>query len=370
MISVSARLPSSLSALSLLLLSHVTHASCVEHECELTPTLPSCDEVDDESWPGGQLFTFTGRCVISCDTDDSERATLEELTLDTLEILDVSESEPRRVEGRFTELERTCGHDRLIRFDQQLSPASSYLVRWNNRQMAYFVVMSPPVEVLEEAAAEPQLAPRREPQTRLGRRHPHWDSNRQGLGWAVSAAGSLYLTAPPDGELLILLGGTISFGMRHLREFNTRGLFRHSERLAGLAPLISLVLPAVFLLPVGAIIGNDVGVDLTINVHAPANPQEPGLWIALGLRPYFRVSRDAMIHSGSTLDLLVPEVGVEWVSDHLQSFYAIWTFLPVSFRFRDHFAFSIDPVRAGINVDLDDGTITSRFQIALSAQFL
>lgn len=366
----SPRLPSLLSTLGLLLVPHLTHANCVELDCWLSPTLPSCEEVDEESWPGDQLFTFTARCVLSCRADDSDVTTLEELTIDALEILDVTESEPRRLSGRFVELERSCGQSHLIGFSRRLTPGNSYLIRSINRQMAYFVVMRPPDEVLEAADSNPPLAPRREPQNRFGRRHPNWDSNRQGLGWTVSAAGSLYLTAPPDGELLILLGGTISFGMRHLRDFNPNGLLEHSDRLAGLAPLLSLLLPAVFLLPVGAIIGNDVGVDLTINIHAPVNPQEPGLWITVGLRPTFRVSRDSMIHSGSTLDLLVPEVGVEWVSDHLQSFYALWTFLPVSFRFRDHFALGIDPVRAGINVDLDDGTITSRFQIALSAQFL
>lgn len=153
------------------------------------------------------------------------------------------------------------------------------------------------------------------------------------------------------------LGGAAVIGFHHVSHFVATDNERGFARMMTIQP--ALVLTAL-LGPSDAILGNEQGLDLRVQVHRVLPDEgDPGTAYELLLDPKFAVSF-ARWRTNALVGSFLPYVGVEKRPDAALALSFGWSLYPFAYLLTDHLILDVNPFTAGIRAPFDGEHVSAQ----------
>lgn len=184
-----------------------------------------------------------------------------------------------------------------------------------------------------------------------------WE-DRSGVAFELGAgasAGAVGIARSFDGYA----GGTLVFGVHHHlrlhRDWSEKGGSLESEGARWCVPIFACGGIGMIFAPTGAILANDLGLELRAGAFGEAGARGDGAVMRVSLRPVLRYARGGA-RTATYLGTFVPEVGVVAPLRASPVMLSVaWPIYPVDVLVAPGLALAIEPLRAGVLVPLQGG---------------
>ncbi len=164
---------------------------------------------------------------------------------------------------------------------------------------------------------------------------------------------------------------TIRIGLHKVGAYHEKSVIGLSgSGLAWCAPILMCGPVGPLVTPTGAILGNELGVDVTAHLLSGVSGDTSPFGAALGVRPTFRVARDSRFRTASWLGSLMPEVGLAFPSGRSREVYFEFNPYPIAATLTREVAIQLDVLRERIGVPLNGDHATITIGTSLSVMLL